>query len=51
MPLDLAIVSKRFGPTAESWTAEDAQIYALGVGAGLPDPLADLQFTTEFLTC
>jgi acyl dehydratase len=30
-----------------SWRAEDALLYALGVGAGLEDPFAELQFTTE----
>jgi acyl dehydratase len=30
-----------------SWTADDALIYALGVGAGLEQPYAELQFTTE----
>jgi acyl dehydratase len=30
-----------------SWTPADAQIYALGVGAGLFEPYAELQFTTE----
>ena len=30
-----------------SWTPRDAQIYAIGVGAGLFEPYAELQFTTE----
>ena len=30
-----------------SWTPDDALIYALGVGAGLEQPYAELQFTTE----
>ncbi|MGW6729684.1 MaoC/PaaZ C-terminal domain-containing protein [Nocardia sp. NPDC055029] len=47
MPLDFEIIGKQHGPVAVSWTAADSQIYALGVGAGLPDPLADLEFTTE----
>jgi acyl dehydratase len=47
MALAFDIVGKRFGPTAVSWTEADAQIYALGVGAGAPDPLVDLEFTTE----
>ena len=29
------------------WTADRAMLYAVGVGAGLPDPLAERQFTTE----
>lgn len=36
------------GPAAEhSWTSTDALLYALGVGAGLGDPLSELAFTTE----
>ena len=30
-----------------TWTAADAQLYAIGVGTGLQDPTAELQFTTE----
>lgn len=30
-----------------TWTSDDALLYALGVGAGLEDPYAELQFTTE----
>jgi acyl dehydratase len=30
-----------------SWDADRAMLYAVGVGAGLDDPLTDLQFTTE----
>jgi acyl dehydratase len=30
-----------------SWTSTDALLYAIGVGAGLGDPLQELEFTTE----
>lgn len=30
-----------------SWDSDKALLYAVGVGAGLPDPLRELQFTTE----
>jgi acyl dehydratase len=30
-----------------TWDADRAMLYAVGVGAGLEDPLAELQFTTE----
>jgi acyl dehydratase len=30
-----------------TWTSDDALLYAVGVGAGLEDPIAELQFTTE----
>ena len=30
-----------------SWDADKAMLYAVGVGAGLHDPLQELQFTTE----
>jgi acyl dehydratase len=30
-----------------SWSSDDALLYAIGVGAGLEDPLSELQFTTE----
>ena len=30
-----------------SWTSSEALLYAIGVGAGLGDPLQELQFTTE----
>jgi hypothetical protein len=30
-----------------SWDADRAMLYAVGVGAGLDDPLTELQFTTE----
>ena len=30
-----------------SWDSDRAMLYAVGVGAGLDDPLKELQFTTE----
>ncbi len=30
-----------------TWTSDDALLYAVGIGAGLEDPFAELQFTTE----
>src|SRR5260370_22199340 len=34
-------------PQERSWTSADALLYAVGVGAGLGDPLQELEFTTE----
>ncbi|WP_233600272.1 MaoC family dehydratase [Micromonospora sp. M71_S20] len=34
-------------PYERSWTSTDALLYAVGVGAGLGDPLRELAFTTE----
>jgi len=34
-------------PVERTWTSADALLYALGVGAGADDPLAELEFTTE----
>jgi acyl dehydratase len=34
-------------PVERSWDSTDCLLYALGVGAGQVDPLAELQFTTE----
>jgi len=47
MPLNLDAVGRTAGPRETSWTSRDALLYALGVGAGQADPLAELQFTTE----
>ena len=35
------------GEGERSWTAKDALLYAVGVGAGAADPMQELQFTTE----
>src|SRR6202035_6103017 len=34
-------------PQLRSWDSKDALLYAVGVGAGLGDPLQELEFTTE----
>ena len=34
-------------PHLRSWDSKDALLYAVGVGAGLGDPLQELEFTTE----
>lgn len=47
MPLDLSAVGTEGEPTTRSWSSKDALLYALGVGAGAEDPLAELEFTTE----
>ncbi|GEL27104.1 3-alpha,7-alpha,12-alpha-trihydroxy-5-beta-cholest-24-enoyl-CoA hydratase [Pseudonocardia sulfidoxydans NBRC 16205] len=46
MTLNHELVGKRFGPGTRTWTADDAIVYALGVGAG-HDPLDELALTTE----
>jgi acyl dehydratase len=47
MALDLSVVGVVSEPTPRSWTSADALLYAVGVGAGAQDPLAELEFTTE----
>src|SRR5438270_3086951 len=47
MPLDLSVVGVQGEPAERSWTSKDAILYAIGVGAGLGDPLQERQFTTE----
>jgi acyl dehydratase len=47
MPLDHSLVGVPGEPQERSWTSADALLYAVGVGAGLGDPLQELQFTTE----
>jgi acyl dehydratase len=41
------LIGVRNEPVERSWTSTDALLYAVGVGAGLGDPLAELEFTTE----
>ncbi len=37
-----------FAPAIDvTWDSKDCLLYALGIGYGNPDPLADLEFTTE----
>jgi acyl dehydratase len=38
---------KNLGNGTYSWTRQRAMLYAIGVGAGLLDPLDELEFTTE----
>jgi acyl dehydratase len=45
--LDLDAVGARAEPFTVEWTADQAILYALGVGAGHSDPLAELDLTTE----
>jgi acyl dehydratase len=47
MPLNHSIVGVPGESHHRSWTSTDALLYAIGVGAGLGDPLQELQFTTE----
>jgi len=47
MSLDHSLVGLPGEPHERSWTSKDALLYALGVGAGLGDPLRELEFTTE----
>ena len=47
MPLNMDAVGRTFCPRETSWSSKDALLYALGVGAGQDDPLAELEFTTE----
>lgn len=47
MPINPDAVGTRSEPARRSWTSKDCLIYALGVGAGAADPLAELEFTTE----
>jgi acyl dehydratase len=47
MPLNHSLVGVPGEPQERSWTSTDALLYAIGVGAGLGDPLQELQFTTE----
>ena len=47
MALDHSLVGVPTEPQERSWTSTDALLYAVGVGAGLGDPLQELEFTTE----
>jgi acyl dehydratase len=47
MPLDHSLVGVQGEQQTRSWTSTDALLYAVGVGAGLGDPLQELEFTTE----
>ena len=47
MPLNHDIIGVDGEPAERTWTESDVLLYALGVGAGQEDPLAELEFTTE----
>lgn len=47
LALDHGLIGVPGEPQERSWTSTDALLYAVGVGAGLGDPLEELQFTTE----
>ncbi len=47
MALDHSAVGVEGEPHERSWTSTDALLYAIAVGAGLGDPLRELEFTTE----
>jgi acyl dehydratase len=47
LPLNHSLVGVPGQPQERTWTSTDALLYAIGVGAGLGDPLQELQFTTE----
>ncbi len=47
MALDHSVVGVPSEPQLRSWDSKDALLYAVGVGAGLGDPLQELEFTTE----
>ena len=41
------LIGKEIGSGVVSWNSDRTLLYAVGVGAGLDDPLQELQFTTE----
>ena len=47
MALNHSLVGVPGEPQERSWDSKDALLYAVGVGAGLGDPLTELEFTTE----
>src|SRR5260370_2202415 len=47
MALDHSLVGEPGAPRERSWTSKAATLCAVGVGAGLGDPLNELEFTTE----
>jgi acyl dehydratase len=47
MSLDHSLIGVPGEPQERSWTPADALLYAVGVGAGLGDPLQELELTTE----
>jgi acyl dehydratase len=47
MPINPDAVGTTSEPERRRWSSKDSLIYAIGVGAGADDPLAELEFTTE----
>ena len=47
MSLNFDLIGADSEPAERTWTSSDVLLYALGVGAGAADPLAELEFTTE----
>jgi acyl dehydratase len=47
VPLNHDIVGVPSEPAERAWTSADVLLYALAVGAGQADPLAELEFTTD----
>jgi acyl dehydratase len=47
VPLNHEIIGVDNDPTEHSWSQSDVLLYALAVGAGQDNPLAELEFTTE----
>ena len=47
MSLDFDRIGVEREPWQRSWTEDDVMLYAVGVGAGQEDPLAELAFTVE----
>src|SRR3954452_14926838 len=49
MPINPDAVGATSDPVERSWDSKDALLYAVGVGAGIPDPLnsRELPYTTE----
>jgi acyl dehydratase len=47
MTLDHSTIGVDSAPYDRSWTSADALLYAVGVGAGIDDPVQELPFTTE----
>ena len=47
MALDHSAIGVPGEPQLRTWDSKDALLYAVGVGAGLGDPLQELEFTTE----
>lgn len=45
--IDVSAVGASVGPVREAWDPRDVMLYALGVGAGSTDPMAELDLTTE----